>query len=109
MTITEITQKTSGPPVKFSYSEWRRHEVLTGGGTDSGPSNPPTPKFRYFLGFRSLYFENLEKFKLLVSSFKKIFKQSRFLGVVPLLLSDWDAPPPGVGTHVANAWKGAFS
>ena len=31
------------------------------GGTDSGPSNPPTPKFRFLLGFRSLYLENLEK------------------------------------------------
>ena len=42
--------------------QWRRHEVLTGG-TDSGASNPPTPNFRFLIGFRSLYFENLEKFE----------------------------------------------
>ena len=33
------------------------------GGADSGPSNPPTPKFRFPLEFRSLYFKNREKHK----------------------------------------------
>ena len=42
-----------------------------GGGADSGPSSPPTPKFWFLLGFRPLYFENLEKSK----NFGKLFKQ----------------------------------
>ena len=31
------------------------------GRTDPGESKPPTPKFRFFLAFRPLYFENKEK------------------------------------------------
>ena len=50
------------PPVAMPKQQCRHHEVLTGG-TDSGSSNPPTPKFRFLLGFRSLCFENLEKSK----------------------------------------------
>ena len=45
-----------------SLQQWRCNEVLTGG-TDSDLSNPPTPKLRFLLGFRSLYFVNLEKSK----------------------------------------------
>ena len=54
----------------MSLTQWRRHEVLPGG-TDSGPPNPPTPKFRFLLGFRSLYFENLEKSKVFGKFLKK--------------------------------------
>ena len=43
----------------------RRNEVSTGGGgriltggTDSGESKPPIPKFRFLLGFGPLYFGN---------------------------------------------------
>ena len=46
----------------------RRHEFSTGGriltgGTVSGESKPPTPKFRFLLGFRPLYYGNIEKSK----------------------------------------------
>ena len=32
---------------------------LGGGGTDSGESRPPSPKFRFLLGFRPLYFKHI--------------------------------------------------
>ena len=85
------------------YYQWRRHEVLIGGGEGLWPSNPPTPKFRFLLGIRLLYFENLEKFKVLVSSLKKNFKKSRFLGGTSpfYFLTGGTRPPvpPGVGAH----------
>ena len=34
------------------------------GGTDSGESKPPTPKFRFLLGFWPLYFGNIGKSKI---------------------------------------------
>ena len=37
--------------------DWGRG-ILTGEGTDSGESKPPTHKFLFSLGFRPLYFEN---------------------------------------------------
>ena len=72
-----------------------------GGGTDSGPSNPAIPKFRFLLGFRSFYLENLEKknLKNLVGSLKKYVPKSRDF---PFRLSDWGTRPPrppGVGAH----------
>ena len=51
-------------------NQGRRHEFSTGGGgriltgeTVSGESKPPTPKFRFLLGFRPLYFGNIENSK----------------------------------------------
>ena len=71
----------------------RRHEVLIGG-TDSGPSNPPTPKFRFLLGFRSLYFENIEKSKILCLFFKKTVKIVILGGRPPSTFwLGWRVPP----------------
>ena len=59
-------------PWRAPDSQWskqgRRHEFSTGGGgqiptggTDSGETKPPTPKFRFLLGFRPLYLGNIGK------------------------------------------------
>ena len=45
-------------PVSVTGSPPVAPPLTGGGGADSGPSgppNPPTPKFRFLLGFRSLY------------------------------------------------------
>ena len=58
---------------RLSPNKGRRHQFSTGGGgrtepdwgggTDSGESKTPTPKFRFLLGFRPLYFGNIGKSK----------------------------------------------
>ena len=50
------------------------------GGTVSGESKPPTPKFRFLLGFRPLYFEILENLKILANIQKIFFKSRDFRG-----------------------------
>ena len=42
-------------------TKFRLGRRIPTGGTDSGESKPPTPKFRFFLGFRPLYFGNVGK------------------------------------------------
>ena len=43
---------------------------ILAGGTDSGELKPSTPKFRWLLGFRPLYLENIGKSK----NFSRYFK-----------------------------------
>ena len=54
--------------------------ILTGE-TVSGESKPPTPKFRFLLGFRPLYFGNIENSKSF-SNYSENFlkKKTGFLG-----------------------------
>ena len=85
-------------------TQWRRHEVLAGG-TDSGPSNPHTPKFRFLIGFRSLYFENLEKFENFGEFKKKYVKFVISGGSSPFhFLTGGTRPPrpPCVGAHARH-------
>ena len=60
---TEILKKWTS---RMSHKQGRHHEFSTGGqiltgggGTDSGESKSPTPKFQFLLGFWPLYFENI--------------------------------------------------
>ena len=52
-------------------------------GTDSVSSNPPTPKFCFLHGFRSLYFENIEQCKFFRKLLKNICKNREFWGGRP--------------------------
>ena len=53
------------------------------GGTDSGESKPPTPKFRFILGFCPLYFVNIGKSKSFSKYSKIFFKNCHFWGTSP--------------------------
>ena len=53
------------------------------GGDGSGYSKPPTPKFRFLVGFRSLHFGNIEKSKDSKHSEKKYLEICDFWGTSP--------------------------
>ena len=59
----------------------RRHEIFIGGRIYRHP-NPPTRKIQFLLGFRSLYFENVENAKN-IGFKKKILKYPNFCGGRP--------------------------
>ena len=93
--VSQTTPKSTSKRIKLpSYEQGRRHEVLTGVGTDSGSSNPPTPKFCFLLGFRSLYFENIWKSKNFVKFFEKSLKTRDFWGNAPLRIWTGGMRPP---------------
>ena len=50
-------------------------------------SNRPTPKFKILLGFRSLYFKNIENLKILACTQKNLFKSRDFCGASPRISS----------------------
>ena len=77
-----------------SLQQWRRHEVWTGG-TDSGPSNPPTPNFDFSSDIGHFISKNLKKnLKILVSSYYKICKNRDFWGASPFyFLTEGTRPP----------------
>ena len=54
------------------------------GGTYSGEPKPSSPKFRFLLGFRPLYFGNIGKSKKMINVENFFFKIHDFWGNVPL-------------------------
>ena len=69
--VCQKRQRLASPFFSFS-TQGRPHEVLTvsvgdrfplgeGGGTDSGESKPPNPKFVFLVGFRPFYLGNIRK------------------------------------------------
>ena len=92
-----------------SWCQGRRHEFSTGG-TDSGESKPPTPKFRFLLGFRPLYFENIGKSENFEKHAQFFLQKLRILGGHPPRLSnrgDTSPPSPPVATPMAGALAAA--
>ena len=63
-------------------------------GTDSGESKPPTPKFRFLLGFRTLYLGNVENLKILASIQKFSLKYCDFWGFVSQNFEPGGRVPP---------------
>ena len=62
MLISNLSMPT-GRGVATNYRLGGRLPTVRRGGADSNESKPPTPKFRYLLGFRPLYFGNIGKSK----------------------------------------------
>ena len=68
--VCQKRQRLASPFFSFS-TQGRPHEVLTvsvgdrfplgEGGTDSGESKPPNPKFVFLVGFRPFYLGNIRK------------------------------------------------
>ena len=66
-----------------------------GGGTDSGESKLPIPKFRFHLGFRPLYFGNIRKCKSFSKYSENLLNKQRFLlGIPPEFRTGGRTRPP---------------
>ena len=83
--------------------QWRRHEVLARG-TDSGPSNPPTPKSDSSSDFGHFILKILKNLKKWLFLFKN--PKSRFLGeTYPfLLLIGGCVPRPPVSAPMVRGY-----
>ena len=88
----------------WSRASPRSFEVSTGGGgADLGESKPTTPKFRFLLGFRPLYFGNIGKSKKNGVNIQELFSKNRdFWGDIPRNFEPGEASPiPLVATPMA--------
>ena len=81
-----------------------------GGGVNSGESTPPTPRFRFLLGFRPLYYGTIEMSKSFRKNTPKVFIKTVISGGYPPGISNRGdtfpaSPPHPVATPMPTSGK----